>query len=1113
MTKSSSSQPYSQRLPRFTRQHRRLILFLSSLAIALVLALAFGFAGRPAKAQKSGDTPEVALGEKADFLLRETYRAARAIKRQSASQTDAQNKLRNEDKIRGLSKIIDVSSPKTGAVRVSVAARLVSSDTSELTAAGFAIGSKLNDVVTIETDADRLAELASLSSVRKISVAVRQHKLNDKARQAVSIDNTSGQRVLTQTGLGVVIGIVDTGIDFRHGDFIVPGSSPSRTRIKHLWDISDHRDDFVLPGASSPRGHAYTEADINAALSNPSNPNLVLEKDTDGHGTHVAGTAAGNGNAGASPGTFAGMAPEADLVVVKATRDDDGSFSSTDVMNSLAFIQQKAAELNEPFVINLSLGGHFGPHDGTDPEERVIDNIVNSGTGRAVCVAAGNDQQTGIHAEGNLGNGQDRTIDLESPFFDTPQFMILYYPNNDRISISITTPDGKTALNNVAYDPAGNPVSNDYVDVFNTKDDKSWNDVGFPDTDPSNDQSVIVVAFKDTAVFKDQNGNPLTSWNVKLHGDNVTNGGHFESWIGQGFLVPGSNFSHLVASPGTARGAITVGAFITRPTTGNSTLGNITNYSSPGPTADGRQKPEIIAPGHVLASSRSADVDPADVPAYNGDNARTAFSGTSMATPVVAGSIAVLLQGAPNLSSNQIKFFITDSAAPGFAGQAGWNSLYGFGKLDVASLISDAIGNPGDMYSISGAISNGYSGITITLSGTKDASLITPSGGQFSFSNLPRGGNYTVSANALFYHLSPPVTIQNLTRNQTLPSFSAAAGLGLVAGNVNDVSGHNLAGVTVTLSKPGLAETASRVTTSGGTNGNYFFTSIAALDTYVVTPSLTGFTFTPASRTFSGDVTLNMDFVATPANPIEDSRTFVRQHYLDFLNREPDQSGWDFWTNNIESCGADNQCREVKRIDTSAAYFLSIEFQQTGYLVHRFYKASFGRRPLFTEFMTDRQTIANGVVVNSPGWEQLLENNKQAFADAWVTRAAFTSIYDGLDDVHFVDTLIANTGATFSLPDRDALVNALTGHTRTRAQVLRDIAESQAFYNSEYNAAFVEMQYFGYLRRNPQDAPDNNLDGFNFWLSKLNQFGGDFRKAEMVKAFLVSGEYRQRFAP
>jgi len=109
--------------------------------------------------------------------------------------------------------------------------------------------------------------------------------------------------------------------------------------------------------------------------------------------------------------------------------------------------------------------------------------------------------------------------------------------------------------------------------------------------------------------------------------------------------------------------------------------------------------------------------------------------------------------------------------------------------------------------------------------------------------------------------------------------------------------------------------------------------------------------------------------------------------------------------------------------------------------------------------------------------------------------------------------LIANTGVTFTPTDRNAFIDVLNNSAMTRAQVLRLIAEDQAFFNAEYNAAFVEMQYFGYLRRNPQDPPNTDLSGFNFWLNKLNEFGGDFRRAEMVKAFLVSGEYRQRFGP
>ncbi|HKB68602.1 MAG TPA: DUF4214 domain-containing protein [Pyrinomonadaceae bacterium] len=240
-------------------------------------------------------------------------------------------------------------------------------------------------------------------------------------------------------------------------------------------------------------------------------------------------------------------------------------------------------------------------------------------------------------------------------------------------------------------------------------------------------------------------------------------------------------------------------------------------------------------------------------------------------------------------------------------------------------------------------------------------------------------------------------------------------------------------------------------------------------------------------------------------NVIDDTQFFVTQHYRDFFSREPDGAGLQFWANNIESCGADAACREVKRIDTSAAFFLSIEFQETGYLAHRFYRASFGRRPLFAEFFPDQRAIGNGVVINAPGWEELLETNKRAFADAWVAGSGFRSIYDGLSNQQFVDSLIANTRTNFTDTDRNAFVDVLNTQAMTRAQVLRLIAEDQSFYNTEYNEAFVEMEYFGYLRRDPDES------GFNFWLGKLNQFGGDFRRADMVKSFLVSGEYRQRF--
>ncbi len=272
-------------------------------------------------------------------------------------------------------------------------------------------------------------------------------------------------------------------------------------------------------------------------------------------------------------------------------------------------------------------------------------------------------------------------------------------------------------------------------------------------------------------------------------------------------------------------------------------------------------------------------------------------------------------------------------------------------------------------------------------------------------------------------------------------------------------------------------------------------------------------------------------------NPIDDVRNFVRQHYHDFLNREPDASGWDFWTNQITSCGSDAGCNEVRRIDVSASFFLSIEFQQSGYLVERFYKAAYGDAtgtsnfvsnhqlnvPIvrFSEFLKDTQRIGKGVVVLAPGWEQALENNKQAYALEFVQTTRFTTaLPTTLNPTQFVDRLNQNTGGVLSVSERAAVINLFGGsadssNVTARAQAMRMVADDTDLYNAEFNRAFVLAEYFGYLRRNPNDAPETTLDytGYDFWLTKLNQFNGNYINAEMVKAFLSSIEYRQRFGP
>ena len=271
-------------------------------------------------------------------------------------------------------------------------------------------------------------------------------------------------------------------------------------------------------------------------------------------------------------------------------------------------------------------------------------------------------------------------------------------------------------------------------------------------------------------------------------------------------------------------------------------------------------------------------------------------------------------------------------------------------------------------------------------------------------------------------------------------------------------------------------------------------------------------------------------------NPIDTTSFFVRQHYVDFLNREPDGPGNNFWLDQINNCTPKPDCTEIRRINVSAAFFLSIEFHETGYLVERLYKTAYGDVagtstdggfnhqilvPVvrLNEFLPDSQQIGRGVIVGQTGWEQVLENNKVAFINQFVVRSRFTTAYPtSLTPAQFVDALFAHTGVTPSTTERNSIITEFAGagttaDTAARARALRRIAENSDFDTLERNRAFVLMEYFGYLRRNPNDPPDTDYSGYDFWLKKLNQFNGNFVNADMVKSFLVSGEYRARFGP
>lgn len=261
---------------------------------------------------------------------------------------------------------------------------------------------------------------------------------------------------------------------------------------------------------------------------------------------------------------------------------------------------------------------------------------------------------------------------------------------------------------------------------------------------------------------------------------------------------------------------------------------------------------------------------------------------------------------------------------------------------------------------------------------------------------------------------------------------------------------------------------------------------------------------------------------------INDSDFFVNQQYVDFLSRFPDQSGFNFWVSQINACGSNSDCIAGLRDNTSGAFFLAIEFQETGFLVERMYKVAYGDAtatstlngphqitvPIIrrSEFLPDTLQMSNGLIVNQPGWEGVLAANKTAFANDFVSRSRFVAAFPNtMTAAQFVDKLNANGGNPLSSSERDSLVNGLNTGAMTRAQVVRAAAEDVDLAAAEKNRAFVLMQYLGYLRRDPNAGQDTDYTGYEFWLTKLNDHGGDFHAAQMVRSFLVSAEYLNRF--
>ena len=558
---------------------------------------------------------------------------------------------------------------------VDVVVTLQSSSVVQLKNAGFRVRGHIGNIVSTSVPLNQLDGLASLSDVvyiqaKPIYKALLDASTQDSKAALVRTRNPDGS-FEGYTGAGAIVAVLDDGIDWQHQDFRNPDGT---TRIKFLWD--QHDNSFESSGGavgSAPTldglpvkrddntiyGTVYTEAQINAALEGTGTVNSTSPG---GHGTHVAGDAAGNGRGtgnGQSAGRYIGIAPEADIIFVKYL-NDQGSSAGGDDVAGFDWIDERAGELGKPYVINGSYGGHVGSHDGTRGSERAVDILVASGPGKVVAFSAGNEGSDDIHAGGTFGpNGV--TINAEQ------QDLSVFYFAFDGTTGDITVMLGET-------DITGEVSTSE---IYST---------GVFLLDQASQARAILFQTIYVSV-------PLTI-------TTQTQNRRFDGWIsGPAKFTSNVERSRLVGMPGTSRGAITVGSHTTKkewdsqagPVSVNATIGGLSYFSSPGPTRDGRIKPDLTTGGEWIMSTLSRDHTPHGLEYIDPDGVHLVMQGTSMSSPQLAGAVALLLAQNPNLMASEVKQRLIDTAVvDSFTGSVP-NNEWGYGKLDVQEALDQGV--------------------------------------------------------------------------------------------------------------------------------------------------------------------------------------------------------------------------------------------------------------------------------------------------------------------------------------------------------------------------------------------------------------------------------------
>ena len=606
-------------------------------------------------------------------------------------------------------------------------------DVDALRHAGFDVNAVFDGFATVRVPVARVAELQLTRGVDRLEMGIDAVIDNDEAGAFVGArllhDGLLGNQAYR--GAGAIVCVIDSGIDWKHLDFRST-TDTTQSRILRLYDmtLSAQAGESLPQGLPTTytKGVEYTRAQINNEIDG-SPAGFVRSRDTNGHGTHVAGTAAGNGGS-MTPRQFVGMAPDADIVFVKS---GDGSHSLANMTNGINYCGEVAAAEGKPVAVNISLGSDAGPHDGSDTKNLAVNQFLAS-PGRVLVQSAGNSGGSPIHKLEVMDAGTSVAWTLQIPAYTAVEAannvgVDTWFSEDGPVDVTVTAPDG-TTVTQVAQGLSTTVTSQGTIALYNAI--------------TSNGDRQIYVYIDDSGAggVAPAAGNWTISFTNNAGTVNTAHGWLFDSTIGnQAATLVGADARYTVSNASVQ--GIAAGSYVHRNAWG-AQAGNYayttnrqdrrSSFSSQGPSRDGRVLPHISAPGQAMLSARSSSASYA-VSSITPDGKHVQNQGTSMAAPVVTGSAALLLSARPTLTAAQVRALLQDNAiVDGPVSEAGAvpNNEFGAGKLNVYQAMARLV-NPASTSAMQivqyDAPATATSGVTITVDNTLLLAFSSASGG------------------------------------------------------------------------------------------------------------------------------------------------------------------------------------------------------------------------------------------------------------------------------------------------------------------------------------------------------------------------------------------------